>query len=233
MNPNVYLKSINEFKEEYENHESILKESSEISDILLETKKYLKSVRDYIYHYFSENGSAKDIREMYESVVDGTNRSKTLEIFDMNRSHKLYENYNDGMKKYINEVISMESFTEDSDTIKTIQKAHGNDSLFIKSLFGGYNNAKEETNICEAVKNIECLIDFIPYMESLSNSIDDYLDKMRGKESNSVLLESMKLYTDSLSYYCFETVSGIVSDYNQIQLSIHSDESENDSFILF
>ena len=64
MSPNVYLKSINEFKEEYENHESILKESSEISDILLETKNYLKSVRDYIYHFFSENGSAKDIREM-------------------------------------------------------------------------------------------------------------------------------------------------------------------------
>lgn len=234
MNLERYETYVLNFKKEHDKWQNKMESSSSINAILEAAKAELSYFREYIYNFFSESGSADGIRRMYESVGEREYNWKEIKTCDVNRTGNLYENYNWGMKKYLDEILAVETVSDDKSAIDTIKKAKENDSIFVSSILGGYNNESSMVNICEAVKNIEFLIDFIPMMENFSQSLDTLINTSEPRVSNDTVLESVKLYTESVSNYCYRMISWIVSDYHTIQEEIspeHKDESS--TFTLF
>lgn len=230
-----YNKFVNEFTENHNKTIDEMESQNNSLTVLERTKEELSYFKKYIFDFFSSNGSSKEIHEIYESVLSRDHVWKTINTCDMNRSRDLYENYSNGMKKYLNEIISLESASDET-TVATLEKARNGDELFVNSLFGGYNNSREETNICEAVKNIECLIDFIPSIDSFNESVDEFIKSVSKKNDDKLSLECSKLYSESVTNYCYNTIKNIINDFNSIHDSIslsYNKSTGNDEFTLF
>lgn len=222
MNYENYDKFISSFNDNHKKVIDSIESSNNLTSIFESAIAECDYIKKCICDFFSYNGAREEIRSMYESVDSRDNNWKTINTCDLDNCRVLYDNYTEGMMKYIGELSSMESVDNKDEICKKISSIRNNDKLFLESIFGGKNNESKEQSIFEAVKNIECLIDLIDTMEKCKSYMESIDISRKDVNRDAVMVECGKLYTESVSNYFHKTVSWIISDYKSIQESIHS-----------
>ncbi len=128
----------------------------------------MNGIKQEIVSFFSKNNNQNKIKEIYEKVKNDSNfAKKEVMCEDLNISLNIYDEYLEGMTRFISECGSDEDEINDEWKSK-YQKAINKDTPFIESIFGGVNNSPSQTTVLESLGNLEILIDFIP-------KIDKYL----------------------------------------------------------
>lgn len=208
-------------------------------------KNTIEKYDAFIKNFFSCNGSATGIRNIYSILRDDPMmREKKICTIDLNRSYNIYSEYHDGMKAFISEIIEtistnrFNNIETDIDTfVEKLKKAQECDKDFILSLFNGENNREEESDVCDALKNIEFLIDFIPQMHKMKESCIELQDMSLGcgldKSSPACKLinDSLYLLYSSISEYCYKCIVEVVSIYTKIYDIICGDNKVEESTV--
>lgn len=177
--------------------------------------------------FFSKTGEEQGIRKMYEGVEEKSER--TLTCVDVTRSIPIYDEYLEGMTQYIKD-IKESGFDEDAnlETLQaTFESVKDKDSLFIDSLFGGATNKQEEMSVKEAAENIECLIEFIPHIQSmkqLCESVTEGVDKEPDGVKKELLNKTISMMIESVANYSYSMVKTIFETYDNIMSTLDAEE---------
>lgn len=237
-NYNEWLEEFNRDHEKFKNcrHEN----PASITDIVEMSKNEMKNYKKFIREFFSKNGSADGIREMYELIDDDSNSWKTIKTCDVNRSAYTYQEYIDGMREYIDDILSGKICSDENQEKlnQAITKCTNQDKIFIHSLFGGDNNPFEDTELSDAVTNIEYLIDFMPKLDEFITVIDKFIYKhsLSSRKVNDFLkINAILLYCDSVSVFCYTMIITIFNDYESINKVLNSNNYNTlkQEFVLF
>lgn len=206
--------------------------------------KNIEFYESYIPEFFSSNGEAKGIKEMYQGIRQSLGTEKSIICADVNQSAHIYREYMEGMISFIHD-ISKSIFTESTDEMSVyeqkFEKAKQKDSIFIESLYDGKLNEKTEMVLSEAVANVEFLIDFIPELQTMKEcciGLHKSLINANEDEKKSLLSESLNMLYESVDNYCYSTLMNIVNIYTDIRESLFNEDVATDtmspeSFVLF
>lgn len=203
-------------------HETFKTEGVNIKSLV----KNIEFYESYIPDFFSKNGEAAGIRNMYKAIRESMDCEKSVVCANIDCSANIYREYMEGMINFIFD-ISDATFTESCDELKAyeskFEKAKTKDSLFIESLYGGKLNEKKEMVLSEAVANIEFLIDFIPELQTMKKQCKTLYEstKRETNEAKRTLLdESLVMLYESVENYCYSTISNIVDIYTDINTTL-------------
>lgn len=214
-------------------HNEISEEQSSLNRLNSE----VSFLSQFIPRFFSENGEATAIRNMY-SLIEKEPERRIL-CSDVYSISSIYKEYIRGMIAFIsdvnqsdsNNISSIESFRE------KFVRAKENDSKFINALYDGKIGEKKEVPLQEAVTNIEYLIDLIPYMKSIDEKckrIENNKLVSTNKAKLDLVNECTNLLYDSIRNYCFITTREILDTFYGIQKVLNeNEETENSKFVLF
>lgn len=200
------------------------------------TLDYLKST---IPAFFSRNGEAKSIHNMYdylsESADEPVENQAMIECCDVRKADEIYDEYLTGMEKFINEC--MQANIEDSSLItfkENVETVKLSDSVFIESIFGGNLNEKKEQTLVEASDNIEYLVDFMPKIEEIRNKITSLTEAvdtqiMSTDAQKELLRDSLTMMYESVVNYCRTNIENIFETYDGIIKTINNPEGDTSS----
>lgn len=185
----------------------------------------------FIPEFFSKTGEADNIRKMYKDIKDEKNELKTVEYIPVVESATLYNEYIDGMVKFINE-IKETAITEnvaDLDAFSTkFNNAKQNDSAFIESLFNGRLTEKRDVVLTEAVSNVEFVIDFVTNIEEMKNRCNEIKESVNSSDKNlkTELLENCcNMMCESVNNYCCNMLKTVIDTYQNINKSLYSEST--------
>jgi len=210
----------------HENGHAKREESSNISEIAESTLEELSMYESFIPEFFCEYGNEDKIRKIYRTLKEGDyDESSTAEIVDLYESDRIYKEYYEGMAEFVKDVIAERNsdLTQESVSDKNwenLNKAKSADSGFVKSIFGGDYNKREQMVMTEAVKNLEFLIDFIPTIGEMKKSsmvLSDAANTIKGE----LATESVKLLCDSVCNYCYESIATTMDTYELIDQTLY------------
>lgn len=177
----------------------------------------------FIRQFFSCTGEASRIKEIYSCLrEDPSKREKKVCCIDLNKSYVIYNEYHDGMISFIKEIFNKVSNIECGDIThldEKLAKARECDKAFIESLFNGENNKEEESYICDALRNIEFLIDFIPQMHRFKDVCTELCGvkpRIDGCPSHDLIENSLCLLYSSVSEYCNKCIESVICTYSKI-----------------
>ena len=176
----------------------------------------------FIKNFFSCDGEATGIKNIYSKLKDDPEaRGKHICVIDLNRSYDIYNEYHEGMIKFISEIIDVDNkLSENNTDIESLkmklQRAKECDKAFIDSLFNGENNKEEDSCICDALKNVEFLIDFIPQMMRFKESCFSLCELKQNGEPSSLVCDSLDLLYSSISEYCCKCIKSVIQIYTKI-----------------
>lgn len=226
------------FTEKYESFK--LKEPT-IDNLFDELSYYESSIPEF----FSKNGEATGIRNMYSGIHEMMENGvdKSIKCVDINKSNAIYVEYMDGMIKFINDIKnlnlngneSMSSFTE------KFENAKNKDMIFIESLYNGKINEIEDVPLSEAVYNIEFLIDFIPGLKTMKSNcctVQESVKEVTDSSKKQLLDDCTKMLCESVNNFCYHTIKAVLESYDNITLAISGDNepvtvSSDTPFTLF
>lgn len=207
------------FNELKSHHDKFLKKHKTLESFFHEMEFY----ESFIPKFFSKNGEADNIKNMYENIQYdlADHCEKHIDCIDANRCYDVYTEYMNGMKEFMNNIL-----TCDENNLKPFEEkmeiATSNDAAFISSLYKGNieNYAITEKPLSEAVSNIEFLIDFIPQLSVLKEHCEEMLNKIvdgnYDGEKEKLLIEGMDMMYSSIDEYCYGTLRTILEDYDKI-----------------
>lgn len=184
----------------------------------------------FIKDFFSQDKEKNQIREMYENIREDmldTDR-KVINVVDVSKSTSMYKEYLEGMISFINDGINIIKEGKEDAIHKfkdQLNKAENNDSIFIESIYGGNLNTAVESNLDDAVTNIECLIEFIDDNKSMINEctkIHDSINDIRSDEKG-LLLESADMLYESINNFSYNTLNNIFKTYCSINDALSSE----------
>lgn len=230
---NIYVDRLSNIYNENKNSRSSIQNIKEKFHIF---ENEINDYLNFIPSFFSENGDAKSIHELYVNLRDNKISSKKIDFIDINQSSYVYNEYMEGMKHFISDIFECNYMTENSNEIKdNLDKASHNDSLFIESIFGGNNNEKISDNLKNASKNIEFLIDFIPTLESFKKDAMEMIERTNtlSRENDTILNDSIDMYMESVSHYSYQIIKNIITTYDEIQNSINNKPEKQVVFKLY
>ena len=201
--------------------------SDTIKDIATVTENELSNYEKFIPDFFCENGNEENIRKIYKLLRDGDFTESKVDIVDLYTSRKIYSEYYEGMAEFVKDVISestnlTKESTNDKKYWENLEKAKVADSGFVKSIFGGEYNKRENVVLTEAVGNLEFLIDFIPKIGEMKKSSSDLSE--RALVEDDLTTESLRLLCDSVCNYCFESIKETMDTYDEIDRVINPSE---------
>lgn len=209
------IKQIEEKYAEYLQGDSSLESCEEL----------LTTIESTIPEFFSRNGEAEGLHKMYEHTESELNNS-TITSIDVKKSSIIYEEYLDGMKKFIKDIEDIGNINESVDFEEKLNTVKGSDVVFIESLFGGSMNEASEKTVTEATENIEYLIDFIPRIEEYKEMCEKAQDSLKNPSitdtQNRLIKESLELMHDSISNYCQKITTTVFETYNEITKAINN-----------
>lgn len=204
----------------------------------------------FIPYFFSKNGEADNIKNMYENInYDMEDHcEKSISCIDVNRCYDVYKEYVDGMMKFIVDICENGNNDKKLDAFESkLDIAKNNDAIFIESLYAGKipDYTIHEKPLSEAVQNIEFLIDFIPQLSVLKENCSSLANKIvdcetTNKRKEELLIESMGMLYNSIDQYCYGTLYNILTDYQKInnvleesaEPSYPKKKKDNDAFVL-
>ena len=229
---------LNILKDIYESAVSTIKTSISIKEKTDAFEHEMKSYLDFIPEFFSETGDAKSIKNMYALMGDKRHANKCIDYVDINQSSYVYNEYTDGMRKFISEIIESDIVQESTDVINKLDSAISNDSLFIESIFGGSNNEIVNDTVKDASRNLEFLVDFIPSLESYIIEANSFSDRIQllSKDSDVTVLKTLDMYMESVSHYSHQVIKNVINTYANIQSALHEDTtsgSQKPQFALY
>ena len=200
-NVEVLLESLKNQHESFKNNEITLE--SVINDIT--------NYELFIPEFFSKTGEAEGIRKMYSAIKESMEEEKSIMCIDVSNSASIYNEYMEGMSKFIIDMAEVNSDTDNTNDLVTFKenfnKAKQNDSIFIESLYEGKikENEKVETPLSTAVSNVEFLIDFIPQLSILKESCTNICNTIKSNTDpnyTELLNDGMKMLFESVDQYC-------------------------------
>jgi hypothetical protein len=191
--------------------------------------KNIEFYESYIPEFFSSNGEAHGIKEMYNGIRQNLGSEKSIICTDVNQSAHIYREYMEGMISFIRDV-SESVFNESADELalyeQKFEKAKQKDSIFIESLYDGKLNEKTEMVLSEAVANVEFLIDFIPELKTMKEcctALHDSFMNVNHNDKKTLLNESLNMLYESVDNYCYSTLMNIVNIYTDIRASLFNE----------
>lgn len=203
--------------------------------------KEISLYESFIPEFFSNNGAATGIKNMYKDLHDKKLSKATVPFVSQNTGFHIFKEYNEGMTDFVNKIIKAsnenpEAVTENAEIQAQLKRAFDSDAEFIESALGGNLNEETTVTVVEAAENIEFLIDFIPalkeFKESCTSTANAIDVSMTGK--NEFSQSSLSLLIESVSDYCHKTIHTIITDYSKINDALHPViKEEKPSFKLF
>lgn len=196
----TYLDIIDKVREKYSNTNTVDALESELMEY-----------KELIPEFFSKNGEAKGIRTMYEKLHDENYINRKIMCPDINMACIIYEEYNNGMVKFINDLNTSEDLSELS--VK-LENAKDTDKVFIESIFGGNQNPEREMTLKEASGNLEVLIEFIPKLSNLADKYKTITESMNS--DNETVKNGLSMLYESVGDYCYHTIRNVIDTYYSI-----------------
>ena len=227
MDTKVFLESLKTQHETFKNGEMTI-------ESLLDN---IACYESFIPEFFSKTGEADGIREMYTGIRNNLDNEKTIMCIDINNTANIYNEYMEGMSKFITDITAIE-ITEATNELTVFKEnfnvAKQNDSIFIESLYDGKlkENEKMEVPLSEAVANIEFLIDFIPQMSMIKESCISLYNSTKEQPNNDcaeLVNDGLKMLFESVDKYCYSTISNIVTTYSDIKDKLFNENTEDDT----
>lgn len=207
-------------------YESFKAQESTVEN-LVESIDYYKG---FIPEFFSKNGEATGIRNMYRDIHDMTENGKEASIncADIDNAFSMYTEYVDGMIKFINDIRGMD-ISDDSSKIEVFSEkfksAQEKDHIFIESLYNGSLGKKEDMALTEAVSNIEFLIDFIPSLDSMKSKccvVKESVEDVTNETQKDLLNGCISMLCESVNDFCYQTINTVIDTYNKINIALES-----------
>lgn len=196
----------------------------------------MDSFQKVIEDFFAKDGEEARLREMFKYLKMDKDY-KPVDCLDVNYSSKIFEDYNEGMKKFLYEIFELRN--TDKSTLNEYEKnlsiASENDSQFIESLFGGVNNQRRSEDVRDAVSNVTFLIDFIKSLQDYKNDVSSLISDEQ-YSTDSIQARCCKLYLSSITNYCSQMINEILSTYYKILKSIENREEKKkgpDKLVVF
>jgi len=220
-----YLEELNNINECYLNSECSL-------ECAIDT---LSKYKDIIPKFFSDNGEAKGIIDLYNAVKNNDKTDSWYHCCDLNIAHDKYSNYLGGMTKFMNDLNSACCEDKcDEAMLNKINTGISRDPMFIESILGGEMNKCQDMVATDAICNLEYLIDFIPHLTSYIGlfkqaAIDYDLTKEPVKKAIKMLSNSICLYTFSVIHLLFELYGKLRKVYCEPQVT---NNEEKKAFVL-
>lgn len=189
----------------------------------------LSYYKECITKFFSQNGSADSIREMYKAIrnLNDTCEEILIPCVDIGESYHIYQEYLTGMSQFITEINNSNCCMEDSTMPilrSNLEKAKANDEAFVNSLYNGNLTKITDRPIACAASVVEYLIDFIPKIDELlvkSRNLSESITNADECENKKELVdESFTMLCNSVNRFCYHTLSNIFKTYLNIRNSL-------------
>ena len=210
---------------------------SSVKTMIEDVNEELSQYAEFIPVFFYDKENAECIREMYQSLRKPPEGS--IICLNMEKSKKVYQEYYDGMNKFIGDItrcyISESGNEEQKETFKTqLERAKSMDHTFIASIFGGENNQKEMVMLTEATKNIEFLVGFMPEIDKIKKECNAIVENVN-EDSDELVKESVRLMYESVKEYCYQCIRESVMTFDEINKKIKGivPKEEKEEFVLF
>lgn len=197
----------------------------------------IRVYQDAIPTFFSKNGEADGIKEVYDYIEyeseDGP--EKTIPCLDITKCNTVYEEYIKGMESFIMDIANSSDEASNDKFQMKLEVAKKNDLSFIESLYQGRINGYtiNQTPLSIALINVEFLIDFIPKLDKMVSDAQT-INEVIVNHPNSdrkLLQSSMDMYYKSIDQYCFSTLADIFYDYAAIYNALFNDNDDSNEVI--
>lgn len=167
----------------------------------------------FIPEFFSNNGEAHEIRVMYDKLHIEDNAFKKVFTSDLQITRSFYNEYEAGFIRHLN------IHAGDSDIIGITSIAN---DKFLEEIFNGRYNKPAETNLCDAVGNLEVLIDLLPDIDSMISNQNRFSNK-----------ECYIAYTDFTIKYLRKMIDEIIDTFYGIEDMINGTKKKSSAYKLF
>ena len=212
-------------------YETFKTETASIDNLIKEMEYY----ESFIPDFFSQNGEADGIKNMYSEIrtMMENGEEKTIECIDIGKSSSIYYEYLDGMIKFINDIKNVNTVDSDDALYAFTEKfnsAKDKDSLFIQSLYNGKLSESTDMLLSEAVTNIEFLIDFIPNLKTMKSNccmVQESIKEVTDDRAKCLLDQCATMLCESVNNFCYSTIKAVTDTYSGINQIIYN-ESVND-----
>lgn len=223
---------MNRFEKLRNDLSDIRKRFSENSITLESVKEELTTYESFIKNMFLSKEEGNHIWNIYKNE-----RDITFESSDLYQVKDVYSEYISGMMNFMDEIISVGTVTESTETSKLEEKfakAKSNDSTFIESLCEKYVK-KEEVPMSHALGNVAFLVDFVDEMKVLGNYCESMTTKA-GNTASELSKESLEMLYESVVHYCQFMIKEAIDMYESIDVKLNGenvDSKETEVFKLF
>ena len=204
--------------------EKIYSESNEVNTIRQKVLEELDAYARIIPDFFSYNNEAVRIKALYKKLRDlDYTRNKVISCVDVQRAGCLYDDYFEGMIKFVNNFINEAGSGGENISLmeKQLNTAMNADNLFIESLFGGKNNEPQEEKLTDAISNVEYLVDFLQKIEDMKRIVADTCDRAtKTSVTYEYVINAVRLVANSVGSFSSHVINSIVDIYEAINTCI-------------
>jgi hypothetical protein len=150
---------------------------------------------------------------MYDKLHNEDNAFKKIIVADLNISRSYYNEYETGFLRHLSKnandfnIIGITDITNDK---------------FLNEIFEGRYNKPVETNLCDAVGNLEVLVELIEDINTMINN--------QNRISSEICYTS---YTNFTMKYLKKMIYSIFDTYDKINASINTEPKPTGSYKLF
>ena len=171
------------------------------------------------------NTGKKTIHELYE-LPDTLELNIGYEIKDIRLSEETYNEYFNGMIKFIREVLSIDDTdTETADKFNNeLNNAKEKDKLFIDGLFVQTGDDKV-TCVCILKNNIDYLCDIANTIKKYKLNVKSLIDSFNYENSNvkshsiEFMETSVNYYLQSILFYIQSSLNTLISNKDKSEVS--------------
>lgn len=167
----------------------------------------------FIPEFFSLNGEATRINIMYNKLHNEDVALRKIVATDLGVTRSLYNEYETGYLRHIQKhqgdlnIIGITDVTNDK---------------FLTEIFEGKYNHPVETSLCDAVGNLEVLVDLVPDISIMIQNLNRISDKVCYVSYSSFSVKYLK-----------KMISEIIDTYQNINDSIEGNKKPVSSYKLF
>lgn len=177
----------------------------------------LSKFSDIIKKFFSKSDGNcyEKIHSVYNKISEDVNyRLIKICSTDLNLASNLYNEYISGMRSFIESIASSNNYEEEKEKVNNaIVNAITKDEKFINHIFD--NNQSCDVCIKDAICNLEVLIDFLPYINTVTNNIKSFYNSYNGA-NKELWNRLMQLYIVSNIKYAYRTIRIVFNTFSAI-----------------
>lgn len=196
------------------------RDCQDINKLIESIHNELSVYKTAIPNFFSSRGEADGIRKLYNELENRPNDIRIIPVIDLCVAGSIYSEYVSGMLEFIHDVFRLAPTCSDSHCVsyrEKIQRAEQNNSIFIRSLFGGENNESSDKSLKDACGNIEYLIDFVKILDEFNQQCGALQVPATDDETmKTLIVDSVRLYFDSIGMYCSNVLECVFKTYDMI-----------------